>query len=65
MEFITQEIIVENNERRYQPFLKLEDFVWSVLGDTPPKASGENGLMALRICEDALESAEKSQPVKI
>jgi UDP-N-acetylglucosamine 3-dehydrogenase len=73
VEFITQEITVENNERRYQPFLEtrepltleLEDFVQSVLNDTPPKASGEDGLMALRICEAALESAEKSHPVKI
>ena len=73
VEFITQEITVENNERRYQPFLEtrepltleLEDFVQSVLNDTPPKASGEDGLMALRICEAALESAEKGQPVKI
>jgi UDP-N-acetylglucosamine 3-dehydrogenase len=73
VEFITQEITVENNERRYQPFLEtrepltleLEDFVQSVLNDTPPKASGEDGLMALRICEAALESAEKGQPIKI
>jgi len=73
VEFITQEITVENNERRYQPFLEtrepltleLEDFVQSVLDDTPPKASGEDGLMALRICEAVLESAEKGQPVKI
>ena len=61
VEFITQEITAENNERRYQPFLEtrepltleLEDFVQSVLGDTPPKASGEDGFMALRICEAA------------
>ncbi len=72
VEFITQEITVENNDRRYQPSLEtrepltleLEDFVQSILGDTPPKASGEDGLMALRICEAALESAEKGQPVK-
>jgi len=73
VEFITQEITVENNERHYQPSLetrepltlKLEDFVQSVLDDTPLKASGEDGLMDLRICEAALESAEKGQPVKI
>ena len=73
VELITQEITVENNERRYQPFLatrepltlELEDFVQSILGDTPPKASGEDGLMALRICEAALKSAEMGQPVKI
>jgi UDP-N-acetylglucosamine 3-dehydrogenase len=73
VEFITQEITVENNERRYQPFLEtrepltleLENFVRSVLGDTPPKVLGEDGLMALRICEAALESAEKGQPVNI
>ncbi len=73
MEFITQEITVENNERRYQPFLatrepltlELEDFVKSVMSDTTPKASGKDGLMALRICEAALESAEKGRPVTI
>jgi predicted dehydrogenase len=64
---------VENNERRYQPFLEtrepltleLEDFVCSVLDDTPSKASGEDGLMALRICEATLESAEMNQPVNL
>ncbi|UCH56923.1 MAG: Gfo/Idh/MocA family oxidoreductase [Candidatus Bathyarchaeota archaeon] len=73
VEFITQEITVEDNERQFKPFLQtrepltleLEDFVGSVLSDTPPKVSGDDGLQALRICEAALKSAELGKPVRI
>jgi UDP-N-acetylglucosamine 3-dehydrogenase len=73
VEFITQEITVENNQRRYQPFLELqepltlelENFVQSVLNDTPPQVSGYDGLQAIKICEAALESARIHEPVKL
>jgi UDP-N-acetylglucosamine 3-dehydrogenase len=73
VEFITQEIMVENNQRRYQPFLQsrepltleLESFVKSVLEDTTPQVTGYDGLQALRICEAALESSRIHQPVRL
>jgi UDP-N-acetylglucosamine 3-dehydrogenase len=73
VEFITQEVTVEDNEGRYQPFLEhqepltleLESFVNSILKDEPPMVSGEDGLQALRICEAALESAKIGRPVRL
>ncbi len=73
VEFITQEVTVEDEEGRYQPFLEpqepltleLESFVEAILEDKLPAVSGEDGLKALRICEAALESARTGQPVKL
>ncbi len=73
VEFITQEVTVEDDEGRYQPFLQpqepltleLESFVEAILEDKPPAISGEDGLKALRICEAALESARTGKPVKL
>jgi len=73
VEFITQEVTVEDDEGRYTPFLKpqepltleLESFVEAILEDKPPAVSGEDGLKALRICEAALESARTGKPVKL
>lgn len=73
VEFITQEVTVEDDEGRYQPFLQpqepltleLESFVEAILEDKPPAVSGEDGLKALRICEAALESARTGKPVKL
>jgi UDP-N-acetylglucosamine 3-dehydrogenase len=73
VEFITQEVTVEDDEGSYTPFLKpqepltleLESFVEAILEDKPPTISGEDGLKALRICEAALESARIGKPVKL
>ncbi len=73
VEFITQEVTVEDDEGRYQPFLQtrepltleLKSFIDSILNDTPPVISGEDGLKALRICEAALESAKIGSPVRL
>jgi UDP-N-acetylglucosamine 3-dehydrogenase len=73
VEFITQEVTVEDDEGRYTPFLppqepltlELESFVEAILEDKPPAVSGEDGLKALRICEAALESARIGKPVKL
>jgi UDP-N-acetylglucosamine 3-dehydrogenase len=73
VEFITQEVTVEDDEGRYQPFLKpqepltleLENFVEAILEDKPPAVTGEDGLMALRICEAALESSRIGKPVTL
>ena len=73
VEFITQEVTVENDEGRYQPFLEpqepltleLESFLEVIREDKPPAVSGEDGLKALRICEAALESARTGKPVML
>jgi len=73
VEFITQEVTVEDDEGRYQPYLEprepltleLESFVEAILEDKPPAVSGEDGLRALRICEAALESARIGMPVRL
>ena len=72
VEYIPQEVVIENQKRLYQPFiesmeplrLELQNFVDSILRDEPPKPSGEDGLKALRICEAALKSAKTGRPVK-
>jgi UDP-N-acetylglucosamine 3-dehydrogenase len=66
VEYITQQIIVENNERLYQPFLnygepllrELDSFVNSILNDESPEVTGEDGLRALEISEAAILSAK-------
>ena len=73
IEYINQEISVENNERTYQPFLEngeplhmeLSSFVKSILNDEPPMITGIDGLKALHICEAALESARTGKRVTI
>jgi len=73
VEFITQEVTVEDDEGSYTPFLQprepltleLESFVEAILKDKPPAVSGEDGLRALRICEAALESARTGKPIRL
>lgn len=73
VEYITQQITVENNERLYQPFivseeplyLELADFTQSILREEQPKVTGLDGLKALKICEAALESAKTGRAVKL
>ncbi len=73
IEYITQQVIVENNERLYQSFLEYEEplyrelysFVNSILRDEPPQVTGKDGLKALKICEAAIQSAKTGQPIKI
>ena len=73
VEYIPQEITVENNQGIYQPFietkeplrLELEGFVGSILEDRQPQPTGLDGLRALRICEAALESAKTGRVVRV
>jgi len=73
VEYITQQVIVENDERLYQPFLEsreplfmeLDSFVSLILRDEPPQVTGEDGLKALKICEAAIESAKTGRRVMI
>ena len=73
IEYIPQEITVENKLRSYTPFIdskeplhsELEHFLTSILNDTPPTPTGEDGLKALQICEAALKSSLSHQPETI
>jgi len=73
VEYITQQIIVENNERLYQPFLnygepllrELDSFVNSILNDESPEVRGEDGLRALEISEAAIQSAKSGKQVSL
>ena len=66
VEYITQQITIENNERLYQPFLdygepllrELDSFMNSIINDEPPEVTGEDGLRALEISEAAILSAK-------
>ena len=73
IEYIPQEITVENKVGSYSPFLtieeplrlELEHFVTSILQGIPPSPSGEDGLKALQVCEAALKSTQTHRPEKI
>jgi len=73
VEYIAQQIIIENNERLYQPYLtpeeplynELNSFINSILTDTEPEVTGEDGLKALKICEAAISSAKKREHISL
>jgi UDP-N-acetylglucosamine 3-dehydrogenase len=73
IEYTSQEISVQNNERIYQPFienreplqLELGSFVNSILRNEPPKITGIDGLKALQICEAALRSAKTGATITL
>ena len=73
VEYTTQQITIENNEMMLQPFLpykeplqeELRSFIDHVAKGLPPEITGEDGLRALRLCEDALKSSETRQRVKV
>jgi len=73
VEYITQQIIVENNERLYQPYLNYDEpllrelysFTSSILNDEPPEVTGEDGLRALEISEAAIQSAMSGKQVSL
>ena len=71
VEYITQEVILENQDMMVTPFfhhaeplkIELEHFITSIAKDQPPAPSGEDGLHALTICEAVLQSAQDQIPV--
>jgi len=73
VDYITQELSVENNQQLVQPHipyheplcLELKAFVDSIISDTQPTVTGEDGLRALTICEAALESSRTGRQVKL
>ena len=73
IDYLTQEIVVENSVKSVMPRLKwgeplrleLESFVSAIRAGRPPSASGEDGLKALEVCEAALESGRAGQVVQV
>lgn len=73
VEYITQEIEIENNERIIKPFIangeplkrELNNFVSSIIDDRSPKVTGEDGLKALKICDGALRSIKENRRISL
>ncbi len=73
VEYSTQQITVENNERLLQPYLpyqeplmlELRSFTDAVRDDAHPRVTGEEGLRALSICEAALTSSKTGRQIKL
>jgi len=73
VEYISQEITIENKKGIYQPFLEyqeplkleLKNFVNSILEDKEPKPNGEDGIKALMICDAAIKSSKEGKPIRI
>jgi len=73
VEYTTQQITVENDERIVQPFLaykeplmeELGSFVRHVADDVEPEITGLDGLNALRVCEAALKSSASRKRVSL
>ncbi len=73
VEYITQQITIENDERSLQPFLpfreplfeELKSFTDHVAKGTGLEVTGDDGLRALMLCEAALRSSETRQRVRI
>jgi UDP-N-acetylglucosamine 3-dehydrogenase len=67
VEYINQELTIENKQGVYQPFIQqeeplkreLETFIDCIQQDKPQVVTGEDGLRALKICEEAIESAKQ------
>jgi UDP-N-acetylglucosamine 3-dehydrogenase len=73
LDYITQEITVEDSEKLTKPHakwdeplrLELESFIKVVQEDLEPNPSGKDALEAIRICEAALESGKKRELVEL
>jgi UDP-N-acetylglucosamine 3-dehydrogenase len=71
IEYINQRISIEYHEKIQQPFihngeplrLELESFTDSIINETPPQVTGEDGLRALKVCEAAIKSAKTGKPI--
>ncbi len=64
LDYITQEITLENSQRLVKPFtpwaeplkLELENFITTIIRDTKEAPSGHDALKAIRVCDAALKS---------
>jgi UDP-N-acetylglucosamine 3-dehydrogenase len=73
LDYITQEIIVENSKGLTKPFtpwaeplkLELDNFLSTVMKDSDAAPSGEDALKAIRICDAALKSSKSKAVVAV
>jgi UDP-N-acetylglucosamine 3-dehydrogenase len=73
LDYITQEIIVENSKGLTKPFtpwaeplkLELDNFLSTVMKDSDAAPSGEDALKAIRICDAALKSSKSKTVVAV
>jgi UDP-N-acetylglucosamine 3-dehydrogenase len=73
LDYITQEIIVENSKGLTKPFtpwaeplkLELDNFLSTVMKDGDAAPSGEDALNAIRICDAALKSGKSKTVVAV
>ncbi len=73
LDYITQEITVEDSEKLTKPHLpydeplrlELENFARVVEEDLDPNPSGNDALEAIRVCDAALESGRKREVVEL
>lgn len=73
LDYITQEITLENSERLVKPFtpwaeplrLELENFITTVIRDREEAPSGEDALKAIRVCDAALRSGKSKTLVTL
>jgi UDP-N-acetylglucosamine 3-dehydrogenase len=72
VQYRTQEVTIETNEKLEQPLLgyeeplyrELESFSKAVIEDTEPVVTGLDGYKTLKICTAALQSAENGEAVE-
>lgn len=73
LDYITQEITLENSKQLVKPFtpweeplkLELENFLKTITDDIEAMPSGEDALKAIRICDAALRSGKTKQLVTL
>jgi len=73
LDYITQEITLENSQRLVKPFtpwaeplkLELENFITTIIRDTKEAPSGDDALRAIRVCDAALKSGKSKSLVTL
>jgi UDP-N-acetylglucosamine 3-dehydrogenase len=73
LDYITQEITLENSQRLLKPFtpwaeplkLELENFITTIIRDTKEAPSGNDALRAIRVCDAALKSGKSKTLVSL
>ncbi|MFX0098066.1 MAG: Gfo/Idh/MocA family protein [Candidatus Hodarchaeota archaeon] len=62
-EYTNDERVASNLYTTDGYYNEIDDFVMSIINDRPPKVSGDEGMMAVKICLAALQSARESKVV--
>jgi UDP-N-acetylglucosamine 3-dehydrogenase len=73
LDYITQEITLENSQRLVKPFtpwaeplkLELENFITTIIRDREEAPSGQDALKAIRVCDAALRSGKSKTLVTL